>query len=165
MSVGLVVVFNFFLIFLCFTTMFLRRMLVPWCCAVNNVQFVDVLILTCFCKDQQKSLIIVYVLYIKQNINCLSVYSPGCTYITRIYFWFWHLTRFLWLFWLVSIFSDKWFFCIQGSGKTTTCTKLAYYYMKKGWKTCLVCADTFRAGAFDQVKQNCTKARIPFYGR
>ncbi|CAM1325566.1 SRP54 (predicted), partial [Pycnogonum litorale] len=53
---------------------------------------------------------------------------------------------------------------LQGSGKTTTCTKLAYYYMKKGWKTCLVCADTFRAGAFDQLKQNATKARIPFYG-
>jgi len=53
---------------------------------------------------------------------------------------------------------------LQGSGKTTTCTKLAYYYMRKGWRTCLVCADTFRAGAFDQVKQNCTKARIPFYG-
>lgn len=75
---------------------------------------------------------------------------------------------------------------LQGSGKTTSCTKvckkarclflnvcskprsvvqLAYYYMKKGWKTCLVCADTFRAGAFDQLKQNATKARIPFYGR
>jgi len=53
---------------------------------------------------------------------------------------------------------------LQGSGKTTTCTKLAYYYQRKGWKTCLVCADTFRAGAFDQVKQNATKARIPFYG-
>ncbi|KAB7507451.1 Signal recognition particle protein [Armadillidium nasatum] len=53
---------------------------------------------------------------------------------------------------------------VKGSGKTTTCTKLAYYYMRKGWKSCLVCADTFRAGAFDQVKQNCTKARIPFYG-
>jgi signal recognition particle subunit SRP54 len=53
---------------------------------------------------------------------------------------------------------------LQGSGKTTTCTKLAYYYQKKGWKTCLVCADTFRAGAFDQLKQNATKARIPFYG-
>ncbi|XP_064485014.1 signal recognition particle subunit SRP54 [Ornithodoros turicata] len=53
---------------------------------------------------------------------------------------------------------------LQGSGKTTTCTKLAYHYMKKGWKTCLVCADTFRAGAFDQLKQNATKARIPFYG-
>jgi signal recognition particle subunit SRP54 len=53
---------------------------------------------------------------------------------------------------------------LQGSGKTTTCTKLAYYYSKKGWKTALVCADTFRAGAFDQLKQNATKARIPFYG-
>jgi signal recognition particle subunit SRP54 len=41
---------------------------------------------------------------------------------------------------------------------------LAYYYQKKGWKTCLICADTFRAGAFDQLKQNATKARIPFYG-
>ena len=27
-----------------------------------------------------------------------------------------------------------------------------------------MCADTFRAGAFDQLKQNATKARIPFYG-
>lgn len=53
---------------------------------------------------------------------------------------------------------------LQGSGKTTTCTKLAYYYQKKNWKSCLVCADTFRAGAYDQIKQNATKARIPFYG-
>ncbi|XP_003384056.1 PREDICTED: signal recognition particle 54 kDa protein-like [Amphimedon queenslandica] len=53
---------------------------------------------------------------------------------------------------------------LQGSGKTTTCTKLAYHYQHKGWKTCLICADTFRAGAFDQLKQNATKARIPFYG-
>uniref|UniRef100_A0A7E4UMS8 Signal recognition particle 54 kDa protein n=1 Tax=Panagrellus redivivus TaxID=6233 RepID=A0A7E4UMS8_PANRE len=53
---------------------------------------------------------------------------------------------------------------LQGAGKTTTCTKLAYYYQKKGFKTCLICADTFRAGAFDQLKQNATKARIPFYG-
>merc|ERR1719361_190198 len=28
----------------------------------------------------------------------------------------------------------------------------------------LVCADTFRAGAFDQLKQNASKVRIPFYG-
>jgi signal recognition particle subunit SRP54 len=53
---------------------------------------------------------------------------------------------------------------LQGSGKTTTCTKLAYYYSRKGWKTALVCADTFRAGAFDQLKQNAIKAKIPFYG-
>lgn len=53
---------------------------------------------------------------------------------------------------------------LQGSGKTTTCTKLAYHYKRKNWKACLVCADTFRAGAFDQLKQNATKAGIPFYG-
>ena len=48
---------------------------------------------------------------------------------------------------------------LQGSGKTTTCTKLAYHYQKKGWKSCLVCADTFRAGAYDQLKQNATKVQ------
>lgn len=53
---------------------------------------------------------------------------------------------------------------LQGAGKTTTCTKMAYWYKKKGWSTALVCADTFRAGAFDQLKQNATKAKIPFYG-
>lgn len=53
---------------------------------------------------------------------------------------------------------------LQGSGKTTTCTKYAYHHKKKGWKPALVCADTFRAGAFDQLKQNSTKAGIPFYG-
>lgn len=53
---------------------------------------------------------------------------------------------------------------LQGSGKTTTATKLAYHYQRKGWKTSLICADTFRAGAFDQLKQNATKARIPYYG-
>ena len=53
---------------------------------------------------------------------------------------------------------------LQGSGKTTTCTKYAYSYAKKGFKSCLVCADTFRAGAFDQLKQNATKVGIPFYG-
>eukprot|EP00933_Yihiella_yeosuensis_P072076 TRINITY_DN80368_c0_g1_i1.p1 TRINITY_DN80368_c0_g1~~TRINITY_DN80368_c0_g1_i1.p1 ORF type:complete len:519 (+),score=131.99 TRINITY_DN80368_c0_g1_i1:101-1657(+) len=53
---------------------------------------------------------------------------------------------------------------LQGSGKTTTCTKYAHFYNRKGWKTALVCCDTFRAGAFDQLKQNASKVRIPFYG-
>lgn len=53
---------------------------------------------------------------------------------------------------------------LQGSGKTTTCSKYASFFQKKGWKVGLVCADTFRAGAFDQLKQNATKCRIPFYG-
>ena len=32
----------------------------------------------------------------------------------------------------------------------------------KGFKPALVCADTFRAGAFDQLKQN--QKPVPFYG-
>ena len=28
----------------------------------------------------------------------------------------------------------------------------------------MVCADTFRAGAFDQLKQNAIKIKVPFYG-
>jgi hypothetical protein len=42
---------------------------------------------------------------------------------------------------------------------------MAYYYQRKGMKSALICTDTFRAGAFDQIRQNATKARIPFYGR
>jgi len=42
--------------------------------------------------------------------------------------------------------------------------RFAYFHKKKGWKPALVCADTFRAGAFDQLKQNATKTQIPFYG-
>ncbi|KAI9715411.1 MAG: Signal recognition particle [Chrysothrix sp. TS-e1954] len=53
---------------------------------------------------------------------------------------------------------------LQGSGKTTSCTKLARWYSARGFRSCLVCADTFRAGAFDQLKQNATKAKIPYYG-
>merc|ERR1719158_2195819 len=53
---------------------------------------------------------------------------------------------------------------LQGSGKTTTCTKYAAYYKRMGYKVALICADTFRAGAFDQLKQNALKAKIPFYG-
>lgn len=53
---------------------------------------------------------------------------------------------------------------LQGAGKTTSCTKLARHYQSRGFRACLVCADTFRAGAFDQLKQNATKAKIPYYG-
>ncbi|KAE8779153.1 Signal recognition particle 54 kDa protein 2 [Hordeum vulgare] len=34
----------------------------------------------------------------------------------------------------------------------------------QGFKSALVCADTLRAGAFDQLKQNATKIMVPFYG-
>jgi signal recognition particle subunit SRP54 len=52
----------------------------------------------------------------------------------------------------------------QGNGKTTTCTKLAVYYQKRGFKSCIVCADTFRAGAFDQTRQSATKAKVAYFG-
>jgi len=53
---------------------------------------------------------------------------------------------------------------LQGSGKTTTTTKMAAYYKLKGWRPALICCDTFRAGALDQLAQNATRAKIPFYG-
>ena len=54
---------------------------------------------------------------------------------------------------------------LQGAGKTTTCNKMARYYQARGFKACLVCADTFRAGAFDQLKGIATKGSgIPYYG-
>jgi signal recognition particle subunit SRP54 len=42
---------------------------------------------------------------------------------------------------------------IQGSGKTTTCGKLARHFQKKGFKVGVVCADTFRPGAYEQLSQ------------
>lgn len=53
---------------------------------------------------------------------------------------------------------------LQGCGKTTTASKYGSFHKKKGFKPALVCADTFRAGAFDQLKQNATKTQIPFFG-
>lgn len=53
---------------------------------------------------------------------------------------------------------------IQGSGKTTTAAKLAKYYVKKGLKVGLICADTFRAGAYEQLKQLSEEINVPFYG-
>jgi hypothetical protein len=41
----------------------------------------------------------------------------------------------------------------------------SYFKLITGFKIALVCADTFRAGAFDQLKQNATKIGVPFYGR
>lgn len=53
---------------------------------------------------------------------------------------------------------------LQGSGKTTSICKYANYWNKKRFKTGIVCADTFRAGAFEQVKQNALKINVPFFG-
>jgi len=53
---------------------------------------------------------------------------------------------------------------IQGSGKTTTAAKLGKYYKKLGFKIGLICADTFRPAAYEQLKQLSEEIDIPFYG-
>lgn len=53
----------------------------------------------------------------------------------------------------------------SGCGKTTTCAQFANHYQKKGLKTGLVCTDTLRNGAFDQLKQIYAETNIPCYGR
>ncbi len=54
---------------------------------------------------------------------------------------------------------------IQGSGKTTSSAKVARYFQKRGFKVALVCADTFRLGAYDQLRQLAEKIKVPIYGR
>jgi signal recognition particle subunit SRP54 len=53
---------------------------------------------------------------------------------------------------------------IQGSGKTTVAAKLARYLQKRGLKPALVCADTFRPGAYAQLQQLATRINVPIYG-
>lgn len=52
---------------------------------------------------------------------------------------------------------------LQGAGKTTTCAKLGLYYKKRKWKVGLIGADTFRAGAREQLMQNAQQVKIPYY--
>jgi signal recognition particle subunit SRP54 len=53
---------------------------------------------------------------------------------------------------------------IQGSGKTTVVGKLGNWLNKRGMKPALVCADTDRPGAYEQLKQLGDKINVPVYG-
>jgi len=53
---------------------------------------------------------------------------------------------------------------IQGSGKTTNGAKLARYFQKRGMKPALICADTFRPGAYAQLQQLANRINVPLYG-
>lgn len=53
---------------------------------------------------------------------------------------------------------------IQGSGKTTSVGKLARYLQKRGYRVGLVCADTWRPGAYHQLKQLTEPFRIEVFG-
>ena len=52
------------------------------------------------------------------------------------------------------------FFGINGSGKTTTISKLAYKLKNKGYSIVLAAADTFRAASIEQLKQHGDKLGI-----
>ncbi|HOB06578.1 MAG TPA: signal recognition particle protein Srp54 [Methanoculleus sp.] len=54
---------------------------------------------------------------------------------------------------------------LQGSGKTTTTAKLARYFQRKGLRTGVICADTFRPGAYDQLKTLCDRISVPCFGK
>lgn len=53
---------------------------------------------------------------------------------------------------------------VNGSGKTTTVAKLAAKYKREGHKVGVVAADTFRAGAIDQLKLWATQIDVDFIG-
>ena len=54
---------------------------------------------------------------------------------------------------------------VNGVGKTTTIGKLAYKLKNEGKKILLVGADTFRAGAYLQLKEWSEKIDVGFYGK
>lgn len=50
---------------------------------------------------------------------------------------------------------------VNGTGKTTTCAKLAHRLKKNGGKTWIAACDTFRAAAIDQIKLWSRRLEIP----
>ena len=52
---------------------------------------------------------------------------------------------------------------IQGSGKTTTASKLSRFFIKKGFKPGIICADNFRPGAINQLEILCSKINVEVY--
>ncbi|WP_336342933.1 signal recognition particle protein Srp54 [Halalkalicoccus ordinarius] len=53
---------------------------------------------------------------------------------------------------------------LQGSGKTTTAAKMAWWFSKKGLRPAVIQTDTFRPGAYDQAREMAGRAEVDFYG-
>ncbi|MFB6280443.1 MAG: signal recognition particle protein Srp54 [Haloferacaceae archaeon] len=53
---------------------------------------------------------------------------------------------------------------LQGSGKTTTAAKMAWWFSKKGLRPAVVQTDTFRPGAYEQAEEMAERAEVDFYG-
>ncbi len=57
------------------------------------------------------------------------------------------------------------FFGLNGNGKTTTIAKIANLMKSEGISCVIACADTFRAGAIEQLEQHAKKIGVPFVSR
>ena len=53
---------------------------------------------------------------------------------------------------------------LQGSGKTTSAAKMAWWFSKKGLRPAVIQTDTFRPGAYEQAEEMCERAEVDFYG-
>jgi signal recognition particle subunit SRP54 len=53
---------------------------------------------------------------------------------------------------------------IQGSGKTTTAAKIAYFYKRYGYRPCLICTDVYRPAAYEQLYQLSKQIDVAFCG-
>jgi signal recognition particle subunit SRP54 len=53
---------------------------------------------------------------------------------------------------------------LQGSGKTTTIGKMARYLQKKGFNPAIICTDTWRPAAYEQLRQLTESLNLSLYG-
>jgi signal recognition particle subunit SRP54 len=53
---------------------------------------------------------------------------------------------------------------LYGSGKTTTAAKLAKYYQDRGLSSALICCDTTRPAAYEQLEILAKQANVSFFG-
>ena len=52
---------------------------------------------------------------------------------------------------------------VNGAGKTTTIGKLAHTYKNQGYSVAMIAADTFRAGASEQLQRWAERTKCPVY--
>lgn len=52
------------------------------------------------------------------------------------------------------------FMGVNGTGKTTTIAKTAYFLIKKGYTVVLACSDTFRAGSIEQLEEHAKRVGV-----
>ncbi|KAF5077010.1 Signal recognition particle protein [anaerobic digester metagenome] len=53
---------------------------------------------------------------------------------------------------------------LQGSGKTTTIGKMGRYLQKKGFNPAIICTDTWRPAAYEQLRQLTESLNLSIYG-